>query len=84
MIIFTLPKEHKEYRGKNSPLDGWRLEPRVIPLKKSGVPTSPLDGVTAILIHHQIFYVFELNIFISHAITRAGFDSQLTLNCSLH
>jgi hypothetical protein len=30
----------------------------VVPLKKSGVPTSPLDGVTVILIHHQIFQVF--------------------------
>jgi hypothetical protein len=26
------------------------IEPRVVPLKKSGVPTRPLDGVSVILI----------------------------------
>jgi hypothetical protein len=30
-----------------------------IPLKKSGVPASPLDGVTLILIQYQIILVFN-------------------------
>jgi hypothetical protein len=37
------------------PLIGRRFEPRVVPLKKSGVTTSPLDGVTVILIDVKIF-----------------------------
>jgi hypothetical protein len=57
------------------------IEPRAVPLKMSGVPTCPLDGVTFISMWYKYFKVFELNIFFSHAITRAGFDSQLTLNC---
>jgi hypothetical protein len=51
----------------------------VVPLKKSGVTTIPLDRVTVILIQCQIIRVFELNFF-PQAIPQAGFDSQLTLN----
>jgi hypothetical protein len=58
-----------------------RIEPRVVPQKKSGVPISPFDGVTVILIHLQIFQVFKLNMYFLLAFTQAGFDSQLTLNC---
>jgi hypothetical protein len=31
------------------------IEPRGVVLEQSDVPNSPLDGVTAVLIEHQIF-----------------------------
>jgi hypothetical protein len=38
------------------------IEPKAIPLNKSGVTTSPRDGVTVILIEYQTFLVYRLNI----------------------
>jgi hypothetical protein len=38
------------------------IEPMANPLNKSGTPTSPMDGVTLIVIKEQIFLVFELDI----------------------
>jgi hypothetical protein len=55
------------------------IEPRGVVLKQSDVPTSPLDGVTAVLIEHQIFQVFNFAP-LPLAFTRAAFNSQLKLN----
>jgi hypothetical protein len=52
MNIISILKKDEDYSQINYPLIGWRLEPRVVPLRKSGVPTSPLDGVTIILIQY--------------------------------
>jgi hypothetical protein len=55
MNIFRIVSEDEEELLKQSFNALGSIEPRVVPLKKSGAPTSPLDGVTFILIHHQIF-----------------------------
>jgi hypothetical protein len=73
-----------EYSLKQYPLVEKRLDPRAISTNQSGVTTTPLDGVSVILIELEIFLVCIVNIFFLLAFTRAGFDSQLTLNCSLH
>jgi hypothetical protein len=43
-------KEEEESSEINYALFGWQLKPRVIPLKKSGATTCPLDKVTFILV----------------------------------
>jgi hypothetical protein len=52
MNIFSMLKKYEDYSEVKYPLIRWRLEPRVVPLRKSGVPTSPLVEVTVILIQH--------------------------------
>jgi hypothetical protein len=55
MKIFKTLKKDEEYSKINHPLDGLRLEPKPVALKKSDVTTSPLDRVTVILVQWQIF-----------------------------
>jgi hypothetical protein len=62
MNIFSLLKDHEECTCISYPLSGWWLEPRVVPLKKNSVPTSPLDGVTIRLKKHKYFKYLNLNI----------------------
>jgi hypothetical protein len=62
------------------------IELTEIPLKKSGVPTSPLDGVTVILIDHQILLVYIVNIlfFTSFYTSRIRFPTDAQLFSSLN
>jgi hypothetical protein len=55
MTIFSILKIHDEYSVMHYPFDELRLDPSAIPLKKSGVPTCPLDRITFILIQYVIF-----------------------------
>jgi hypothetical protein len=55
MIIFSILKVDDEYSLKQYPLYGLRLDPLSVPLKKSGAPTRPLDGVSVLLIRYLIF-----------------------------
>jgi hypothetical protein len=52
MNIFSILKKDEDYSQIKYPLIGWRLEPRVVSLRKSGVPTSPMDGVTIIIVQY--------------------------------
>jgi hypothetical protein len=55
MKILSILKKDEEYNEINCPLGGLRLEPTAVSPNQSGVITCPLDEVTLILIHHQIF-----------------------------
>jgi hypothetical protein len=55
MIIFSILKEDDEYSLEQYALYGLRLDPLSVPLKKSGVTTRPLDGVSVLLVEGQIF-----------------------------
>jgi hypothetical protein len=55
MNIFSILKIDDEYSLKQYPLDGLRLDPRAVSPDQSSVTTIPLDGVSVILIHVQIF-----------------------------
>jgi hypothetical protein len=48
MNMFSILKKDEKWSEFKYPLCGWRLESRVIPLKKSGVTTSPLDRVKVV------------------------------------
>jgi hypothetical protein len=50
MNIFSILKIDDEYSLKQYPLDGLRLDPRAVSPNQSGVTTTPLDGVSVILI----------------------------------
>jgi hypothetical protein len=60
MKIFSILKIDDEYSVKYYPLGGLRLDPRAVSPNQSGVTTTPLDGVSVILIELQIFEVFKL------------------------
>jgi hypothetical protein len=51
MNIFSILKIDDEYSLTHYPLDGLRLDPRAVSPNQSGVTTSPLDGVSVILIN---------------------------------
>jgi hypothetical protein len=55
MTIFSILKIHDEYSVIQYPLDGLRLDPRAVSPNPSGVTTTPLDGVSVVLIREQIF-----------------------------
>jgi hypothetical protein len=55
MKIFSILKIDDEYSVIHYPLDGLRLNSRAVSPNYSGVTTAPLDGVSVILIHIQIF-----------------------------
>jgi hypothetical protein len=57
------------------------IEPQGVSTTQSGVNADPLDQLTSVLVQYEIFSVYKLNIIFLLAFTRAGFDSQLTLNC---
>jgi hypothetical protein len=50
MNIFSTLKEDDEYSLKQHPLDGLRLDPLSVSTNQSGGTTTPLDGVSVILI----------------------------------
>jgi hypothetical protein len=55
MNIFSILKVDDEYSLKQNPLDGLRLDPLSVSPNHFGVTTTPLDGVSVILIQRQIF-----------------------------
>jgi hypothetical protein len=55
MNIFSILKVDDEYSLKQNPLDGLRLDPLSVSPNHSGVTTTPLDGVSVILIQRQFF-----------------------------
>jgi hypothetical protein len=55
MNIFSILKVDGEYSLKQNPLDGLRLDPLSVLPNQSGVTTTPLDGVSVILIQKHIF-----------------------------
>jgi hypothetical protein len=55
MNIFSTLKIDDEYSLKHYPSDGSRLDPLSIAPNQSGVTTTPLGGVSVVLIETQIF-----------------------------
>jgi hypothetical protein len=55
MKIFSILKIDDEYSVKHYPLGGLRLDPRGVSTNQSGVTTTPLDGVSVILMEVRIF-----------------------------
>jgi hypothetical protein len=55
MKIFSILKIDDEYSVIHYPLDRLRLHPRAVSTNQSGDTTTPLDGVSVILIEVQIF-----------------------------
>jgi hypothetical protein len=55
MKIFSILKIDDEYSVKHHPLGGLRLNPRAVSPNQSGVTTTPLDGVSVLLIRYLIF-----------------------------
>jgi hypothetical protein len=55
MKIFSILKIDDEYSVKQHPLDILRLDPKAVSPNQSGVTTTPLDGVSVILIGGEIF-----------------------------
>jgi hypothetical protein len=55
MIMFSILKKDHEYSLKQYALYRLRLDPLSVPLKKSGAPTCPLDGVSLLIVRHEIF-----------------------------
>jgi hypothetical protein len=50
MKIFSILKIDDEYSLTQYPLGGLRLDPRAVSPKQSGVTTTPMDGVSVILV----------------------------------
>jgi hypothetical protein len=50
MKIFRILKEDDEYSLKQYPMDQQRLDPRAVSLKQSGATTTPLDGVSVLMV----------------------------------
>jgi hypothetical protein len=55
MKIFSILKINDEYSVKHYPLVDLRLDPRAVAPNQSGVSTTPLDGVSVLLIRYLIF-----------------------------
>jgi hypothetical protein len=55
MNIFSILKLDYEYSLKENPLVGSRLDPLSVSSNQSGVTTTPLDGVSVILVQYQIY-----------------------------
>jgi hypothetical protein len=55
MKIFSILKIDDEYSVMQHPLDELSLDPRAVSPNQSGVTTTPLDGVSVILIAREIF-----------------------------
>jgi hypothetical protein len=55
MKIFSILKVDDEYSLTQNPLDGLRLDPLSVSPIQSGVTTTPLDGVSVLLIRGEIF-----------------------------
>jgi hypothetical protein len=55
MNILSILKIDDEYSLKQYPLDELRLDPQALSPNQSGVTTTPLDGVSVLLIQYLIF-----------------------------
>jgi hypothetical protein len=55
MKIFSILKIDDGYSVKRYPLVGLRIDPRAVSPNQSGVTTTPLDGVSVLLIRYLIF-----------------------------
>jgi hypothetical protein len=59
MTVFCIFKVDDGYTLKHYPLVEQRLDPSAAETKQSGVTTSPIDGVSVLVVTHEIFQVFE-------------------------
>jgi hypothetical protein len=55
MKIFNILKVDDEYSLKQYPLDGLRLDPLSVSPNQCGVTTTPLDGVSVLVVPYLIF-----------------------------
>jgi hypothetical protein len=55
MKIFNILKVDDEYSLRQYPLVGLRLDPLSVSPNRSGITTTPLDGVSVLLIPYLIF-----------------------------
>jgi hypothetical protein len=55
MIIFSILKVDGEYSLKQNPLDRLRLDPLSVSPNQYGVTTTPLDGVSVLVVPYLIF-----------------------------
>jgi hypothetical protein len=55
MKIFSILKVDDEYSLKQYPLVGLRLDPLSVSPNQSGVTTTPLDGVSVLVVQYLIF-----------------------------
>jgi hypothetical protein len=55
MNIFSILKVDDEYSPIQNPLDGLRLDPLSVLANQSGVTTTPLDGVSVLVVPYLIF-----------------------------
>jgi hypothetical protein len=55
MRRFSILKKDDEYTFKQYPSVDLRVDPSAVSTKQSGVTTTPLDGVSVILIQYVIF-----------------------------
>jgi hypothetical protein len=55
MNIFSILKIYYVFSLKQYPLDGLRLDPLSLSPNRSGLTTTPLDGVSVLLIPYIIF-----------------------------
>jgi hypothetical protein len=60
MTVFSILKVDDAYTLKQYPSVGKRLDPLSITTKQSGVTTSPIDGVSVLVVTHEIFLVCKL------------------------
>ena len=57
MNIFSILKLDDEYSLKENPSVGMRLDPLSVSSNQSGVTTTPLDGISVILIQYRTKYI---------------------------
>jgi hypothetical protein len=55
MDILSILKVDDECSPKQYPLDRLRLDPLSVSLNQSGVTTTPLDGVSVLVVQYLIF-----------------------------
>jgi hypothetical protein len=55
MKIFNILKVDDEYTLKQYPLVGLRLDPMSVSSNQSGVTSTPLDGVSVLVVPYLIF-----------------------------
>jgi hypothetical protein len=86
MRIFSILKIDDAYSLKHYPLDRLRLDPRAISMNQSGITTTPLDGVSVLLVQCLIFKDCILNIifFTSFYTSRIRFPTDAQLFSSLN
>jgi hypothetical protein len=56
MKIFSILKIYDEYSVIHYPLGGLRLDPRAVSPNQSGVTTTPLDGVSILIIRYLLLF----------------------------